>query len=130
MPNKIHAKEWLAYAQKDYDVALVLEQSTWPKFIEAICYHCQQATEKALKAILAYHDVKIRKIHEIDIILLQCQQYEPSIQMDVRIADQLTRFGTLTRYPDNVNEWTEDDARLALKYAKKTIQDVSEVLGI
>ena len=43
MKDTDHAKEWLKYAQNDYDAALVLESTIWPKFIEVVCYHCQQS---------------------------------------------------------------------------------------
>jgi HEPN domain-containing protein len=56
MPNATLAKKWLDYAQTDYNVALH-DTTFHPVPIEIICYHCEQAAEKALKAILAYHIV-------------------------------------------------------------------------
>ena len=42
---------WLEYAQRDLDVAKHLHQHFQPTSYEIICYQCQQAAEKALKAL-------------------------------------------------------------------------------
>ena len=46
------SKEWLDYATKDLASArFLLKMKPQPR--EIICFHCQQAAEKALKAYLA-----------------------------------------------------------------------------
>jgi HEPN domain-containing protein len=129
MPNITEANEWLKYAQNDYDFAIDIESNFWPKHMERICYNCQQSTEKALKAILAYHDVEIPKTHNIGLLVNECVKYEPSIQMETRMARQMTRYATISRYPDFVTTWTESDAKLALKYAKQTLDMVNQAIS-
>ena len=124
MPDMVYAKKWLDRAQKDYDFATKIEKHFWPKDLEQICYHCQQSIEKALKAVLAYNEVEIPRIHIIGRLVDECSKYGFSIQIDRKIAKLITDYATLSRYPDNMNEWTEEDARLALKYAKQTL-DIS-----
>ncbi|MCL2048496.1 MAG: HEPN domain-containing protein [Defluviitaleaceae bacterium] len=130
MPNLAEAREWLKFAQNDYDFAVDIESKFWPKHMERICYNCQQSAEKALKAILAYHDMEIPKTHNIGILVNECVKYEPSIQMDTRTARQMTSYATISRYPDFVTTWTEADAKLALKYAKQALEMVKESLDL
>ena len=47
--NKPDALEWLAYAEADLGVADHLFQTYQPKPFQIICFHCQQAAEKAVK---------------------------------------------------------------------------------
>jgi HEPN domain-containing protein len=129
MPDIVYAKKWLDRAQKDYDFAAKIEKHFWPKDLEQICYHCQQGTEKALKAVLAYNEVDIPKTHNIGQLIDECKKFDPSIEMDRKISKLITDYATLSRYPDNMNEWTEDDARLALKYAEQTISVVNQYLA-
>ena len=128
MPDMVYAKKWLDRAQKDYDFAAKIEKHFWPKDLEQICYHCQQATEKALKAVLAYNEAEILKIHIIGKLVDECAKYGFSIQIDRKVAKLITDHATLSRYPDNMNEWTEEDAKLAIKYAKLTLDAVNEYL--
>jgi len=126
MPDIIYAKRWLAQSQRDYDFAAKIEKHFWPKDLEQICYHCQQATEKALKAVLAYNEVDIPKIHIIGRLVDECNKYGFSLEMDRKVAKLITDHATLSRYPDNMSEWVEEDAKLALKYAKLTLDAVNQ----
>jgi len=126
MPDIVYAEKWRERAQKDYDFASKIEKYFWPKDLEQICYHCQQATEKGLKAVLAYNEVEIPKIHVIWRLLEDCRSFGFSIEIDRKTAKLITDHATLSRYPDNMNEWSEEDAKLALKYAKLTLDTVRQ----
>ena len=131
MPDITHAKRWLAFAQNDYDVSIALEANHWPKFLEHICYHCQQSTEKALKAVLAYHEVDIPKTHNIGRLIDECNKYDTSIQIDMKISKIMTDYATITRYPDDADtELVDSDVALALKCAKSTLEVVRKALNI
>jgi HEPN domain-containing protein len=57
--------EWLNFADADYDSALILNNA-YRKHNAIICYHCQQAVEKYLKAFLCFHGVIPPKIHVLE----------------------------------------------------------------
>ena len=42
---------WFEFAQADLNTASFLYEKQNPRQLEIICYHCQQAGEKALKAL-------------------------------------------------------------------------------
>jgi len=127
---KSKALEWVAYAESDFGVASHLNEIYRPLPTNTICWLCQQSVEKAYKAILAYHDVKIPKTHDIRRLQNTSINHEPGVSLDVKIADKLTEFATESRYPDNVVDFTEEDAKLGLKYAKQVLSQVKQTLGI
>ena len=130
MPDISAAKEWLQFAQRDYDFAVDIESHFWPKHIEKICYNCQQAAEKALKAFLAYHEVIIPKTHNISLLVNLCSTYDASIRLENKAAKKMTDYATISRYPDFVTTWSETDATLALKYAKRVLEKVNKSLHL
>ncbi len=49
-------KAWLSYSKMDYDCAVYLNLAPmYPRPLNIICYHCQQAAEKAAKALVVYY---------------------------------------------------------------------------
>ena len=49
-------KAWLSYSRMDYDCAVYLNNAPMhPRPLNIICYHCQQAAEKAAKALVVYY---------------------------------------------------------------------------
>lgn len=48
---------WIEFAKTDLGVAEHLDKQYYLKPLEIICYHCQQAVEKAIKAIILYRMV-------------------------------------------------------------------------
>ena len=84
--------------------------------------------EKSLKAVLAYNAADIPKAHDIILLLELCQQYTKEVSLDYKAAGAITRFATMSRYPDNVMDFTKEDAELGLKYAKQVLDMVKRVL--
>jgi HEPN domain-containing protein len=86
--------------------------------MEAIGFHCQQAVEKALKAVLAYRDVHFPRTHELGEILKLL--VANGIVFDERLneAVKLNEFAVDMRY-DTVE--FEIDAKTALSLAERAI---------
>ena len=65
------AKEWLTYAENDLGVAKHLFDTYYPKPLFIICFHCQQAAEKAVKSVIVYYGSQggIPKKHDIFLIV-------------------------------------------------------------
>lgn len=60
-------KEWYDLASTDLQVAKHLNDAFHPKPLEIICFHCQQAAEKAAKALIVYYGTEggMPKLHDI-----------------------------------------------------------------
>jgi HEPN domain-containing protein len=91
-------REWIEYAERDYEASTVLADSNNPPF-EIIAYHCQQAAEKYLKAVLIEYDQPIPFIHDLGKLNSECRKILHSLSDIQNICERLTPFGTVTRYP-------------------------------
>ncbi len=93
-----YLSEWLNKADSDLNVAKILIEKEM--HLEIIAFHCQQATEKYLKALLVYKNLKIPKTHDLDALFLLCVEEEAALKRIDRIKlSALTDFAVEYRYP-------------------------------
>jgi len=128
MGDYAEAKTWINLAERDYAVALHLSDTFVPLPVEIICFHSQSTVEKALKAVLAYYEDKIPKIHDITNLITLCKQHTDKIHIDKGIADTITDFAVVTRYVEDRRDFTEDTAQFAIKQAKLNLDMVKKFL--
>ncbi|MDX9925540.1 MAG: HEPN domain-containing protein [Ignavibacteriaceae bacterium] len=103
-----YIENWLFRANEDIAVIASLVNSGAEYYTSSICFHAQQASEKFLKAYLAYHDVDFPRTHDLDYLLLECQKIDKNaFQLDFK---SLTDFGVSVRYPDDFYIPTENEA--------------------
>ena len=57
MGNATAAKEWLSFAHKDLEEAILLDRNDF--YTDKIGFSLQQASEKCLKALLAYENERL-----------------------------------------------------------------------
>ena len=122
---------WLEMAKTDYGVANHLFDNYYPKPLEIICYHCQQAAEKALKAIIVENGAQggMPKLHDLSFLLNQIKNQFVVDEKIYDMADTLTPYGVVVRYPSELFI-EEHHAKNALKYAKEILDWTESVLEI
>lgn len=105
--------------QKALDDLVVARRTTDLPF--ACCFHCQQAVEKAAKALLVLHQVEFRKLHDIG-ELLQLLRTTPAVPTAEATEglESLTRFAVEARYPPG--EASQEEAQEALGMAEKFLR--------
>jgi HEPN domain-containing protein len=95
---KRHTAQWVLKAEEDIEVARTLAQLAKPKR-DAACFHCQQAAEKYLKALLQEAGLPVPKTHELedllDLLLPQAAALAP-LRRSLRT---LTPYAVNFRYP-------------------------------
>ncbi len=106
-----YIKNWLFRANEDIAVISSLVKSGTQYYTSTICYHAQQASEKFLKAYLVFHDVDFPKTHDLDFLLLECQNIDN--KAFIIELKSLTDFGVSVRYPD---DFYIPDVKEALEY--------------
>ena len=84
-----------------------------------ICFHSQQAAEKYLKVFLAFHEKHIRKIHDLDALLMECHAIDSSFQEIFADGTYLTQFYLEARYPSDIPEFSFEEGRKALVAAER-----------
>ncbi|HEY5563136.1 MAG TPA: HEPN domain-containing protein [Clostridiaceae bacterium] len=113
--KKLILDEWIKKAEQDLGMAkLAIEHQ--PEFRESICFHCQQAAEKYLKAYLIYLEIVFKKSHSLD-YLLDLISEQQVVSDDFYItAEILEDYGVEVRYP-GYSEPTEREVEEAYKAA-------------
>lgn len=117
--------EWLAKAEEDYSVgAGLLRRRKIPA--NSICFHCQQAGEKFLKAVLQEKVVRFGKTHDLEEILGLCVGEAPQFALLLDDVTLLGDYAVRYRYPGI--DATKVQARNAVKAAKRVRAAVLVVL--
>jgi HEPN domain-containing protein len=96
-PDGPEVVAWLERAQEDLGVAELLAQSPEP-FHGPVCFHCQQAAEKALKAALVLGGCVPPRTHDLA-ALLDALRAVPVPGELLDHAARLTGFAVTVRYP-------------------------------
>lgn len=73
MNNENYVNEWIDKAKKDIKAVEIIRE--YDEMTEIVCFHCQQAAEKYLKALLLSKNEEITKTHNIDFLLKKCSKY-------------------------------------------------------
>lgn len=92
-------KQWLFKANEDL---LVVDKLTEFEIVatSSVCFHCQQAVEKFLKAFLIANGVDIKKTHNIEFLLSECSDIDKDfVDIDPK---ELSDFGVEARYPGDM----------------------------
>ena len=103
MKNESDVKEWLRYADMDILSANHLNEIQYPKPLEIICYHCQQAAEKMLKALILAYDGELQKTHDLGLLVDELSELVTFSEDILNAADSLTPYGVKIRYPQELN---------------------------
>lgn len=114
-------------AEGDYRVAELLAGGSEP-FHDQLCFHCQQAVEKYLKALLEERGQHIPKTHDLDDLLRLLKPFYPTLRPLRRGLLFLTDFAVDTRYPGN---WTtKRQSAAALRWAGRVRLAARSLLGV
>ena len=118
--------EWIAKAEEDYSVASgLLRRRKVPS--NSVCFHCQQAAEKYLKALLQKHNVRFGKTHDLEGLLRMAADLAPSLSLLADDMKLLSDYGVRYRYPGF--EATATQARQAGRAARRVRQVLRPLLG-
>jgi HEPN domain-containing protein len=129
MTGRLHA--WLRQAHSDLAMAAYASEGG---FYAQACYHCSQAAEKALKAVLLALGQEPERTHSIERLLLSLEllgiETDPLRQLPLK---PLQRMTTASRYPDGdeapVDLFDARDGALALEVAKAVVGFADQQLG-
>lgn len=124
---------WLYFADEDYQSAkIMLDEEIYNK----VCFLCQQAIEKLLKAYLLYNKKEIKRTHKIVDLLRECIDLDKKFLDFADNAVEIDRYYIPTRYPDAIVGMLpeglpkKEQAESALEIASKLGNFAKNKLGI
>ena len=123
----VETRRWLRYAEEDLRAAeaSLLLPGVQPRHV---CWLAQQATEKALKAILIFEQLDYPRRHDLDLLfgLIPAGWSVKHEQADLAC---LTEWSVEARYPGDWPAATDQDARLAIDTARVMVDAVTRDLA-
>lgn len=118
-------KKWIEKADHDLGSAKVIYLHL-PDYFDTIAFHCQQAVEKYIKAILFFNEIEFQRSHDLIYLL---ELLSGKIEIDERwykIAVTLNNFSVQIRYPNTIiklsKEEIESSIQIAEDFRKFTIE--------
>lgn len=117
-PSQELSQGWMHKADHDIGIAqLALNQK--PEYTDAICFHCQQAAEKYLKALLVFKEIDFKRTHSLTYLLDLLSEKINISEKLYSYVEKLESFAVEVRYPDDMYEPTHKEAKEALNAAVK-----------
>lgn len=112
-----HIKEWIDKADHDLGSAKLIFLHI-PEYFDTIAFHCQQAVEKYIKAILVYFEIDFQRSHNL-IYLLDLLTKKLDISEDrYDKAILLNGFSVQIRYPDKTIYLSPEELKTAIEIAQ------------
>ncbi len=111
-------REWLNRARSD----LALARAEGPDiYLEDLCFHTQQAVEKAVKALLIMLGVEFPYVHDIAQLMTMLERAGLEVPEPVREAERLTQFAVASRYPGIASPVSHEEYQQALSVAVEVL---------
>ena len=118
---------WIEKAENDISSAFHLAETMHPVPAGIVCFHCQQAAEKYLKAFLVYNNQEPPKTHDLIELAKLCNNFNTEFSLIFPKCEYLLPFASHTRYP-GTSDPEGEDIKTALVYAKAIIELVKSKL--
>ena len=117
-------REWVERGDSDFKAAKLLAQQ---KGLENQAgFHCQQAIEKLLKALLQDNNIKFTKIHDLAELLRLSNSLFPDLDEIEEDLEWLTIFSVEFRYPGETA--LKEDAEQAFAIMKNSWEKIFSLL--
>lgn len=119
--------EWVQKAEVDYRGARKLAPSR-PPMHDLVCFHCQAAAEKYLKAIVDEQGLTVPRTHDLEDLLSLLLRYHPHLWTLRRGLKTLNRYAVEPRYPGFHS--SKRQAASTLRWAGEVRATCRKILGL
>lgn len=114
-----HAAEWLNRAASDLALA---ENRLENVYLEDLCFHAQQAAEKAIKAVFISRGWRFPYVHDLAALTTALLQNGLNVPADVQNCVTLTEYAVEGRYPGFAEPVSDTEYVDAIAKAKVVLQ--------
>jgi HEPN domain-containing protein len=123
MENKesLYPPDWFEKAKKDLErVSRRLAEND----LEDAAVHLQQAIEKYLKGYLLSKGWKLKKIHDLSVLLTEAAKYNPKLAEFLEFCQEASSYYLKERYPLPAEYLSKEEIENALSKAEELIQEL------
>ncbi len=127
MRNESLVRIWLKRAKSNLQIAKagkVFEDILY----EDLCFDCEQAVEKALKALLVSIDVSFPRTHSISHLIELIEEHSIMVPDEIKDSISLTAYAVSTRYPGDFEPVDEQEYQETLETAEKVFNWVRKII--
>jgi HEPN domain-containing protein len=127
MKNESLVRIWLKRAKSNLQIAKagkVFEDILY----EDLCFDCEQAVEKALKALLVSIDVSFPRTHSIGHLLELIEEHNINVPDEIKDSISLTAYAVSTRYPGDFEPVDEQEYQETLETAENVFNWVIKII--
>ena len=125
--ESFYPKDWFRIGAKELKRA---EQLLNLEDLEGAGFNIQQAVEKYLKGYLVFKGWKLRRVHDLDVLLNEVVVYEPSFEEFRQKCQKITEYYIEERYPFVLaSEFTEEEIKDSLQIVKKMVDRILRLTG-
>ncbi len=118
MDKKDLIEEWLKKSEHDLGTAKITFLNKL-EYSDTICFHCQQAAEKSLKAVWIKLGIKVIKTHDLLFLLDKISEIENVESEIYKYCEILNDFSIEIRYPGEIIEPTKEEVIEAIEATEK-----------
>ena len=111
-------EDWMRHAHSDLQLAKISRPPG--VMLESLCFHAQQAAEKALKAVLVSLRIPFSKTHSIR-MLMDLLPETLILPSEVEEASRLTDYAVISRYPGDTEPVEEVEYQEAVELADMVV---------
>jgi len=126
LPIPGSAEDWLRHARSDFELARMPKP---PAVLHtSLCFHAQQAAERALKAVLISRGISFPSTHSIR-ALLDLLSSAVTVPQEVAEGAALTEYAVTLRYPTNAEPVNEEEWKEAVRLAEVVFNWAEKLVG-
>ena len=120
--DSLYPQDWFRIGEKDLKRAEHLSSIDDP---EGAGYHLQQSVEKYLKGFLLYRGWKLKRIHDLEVLLNDALKYEKTLEKYRNLLQKVTGYYVIDRYPlASAPTLTSEEVRESIAEAVELVQQL------
>lgn len=110
--------EWIEKADHDLGSAKIIYLHL-PDYFDTIAFHCQQAVEKYIKAILVFYNIEFQRSHDLVYLLELLSRKIEIDEIKFRKAFTLNNFGVQIRYPNKIIKLIKEELETTIQISEE-----------
>jgi HEPN domain-containing protein len=123
-----HIQVWIDKADQDLATAKLIYLHI-PSYLDIIAFHCQQAVEKYIKAVLVSFDLSFRRSHDLIYLLEVLAQNVVVSEELYEKASLLNSFSVEVRYPNQTIHLSREEIEYAISVSENFREFILQILS-
>lgn len=124
-----NVNEWIEKADHDLGSAKIIYLHL-PDYFDTIAFHCQQAVEKYIKALLVFYEIDFLRSHDLIYLLELLSRKREVDDLKFQKAFVLNGFGVQIRYPNTIIKLTKAEIETAIQISEEFRKFSVGIIGL